>query len=164
MENKLYLAYGSNLNLEQMMDRCPDAKVVKPVTLEGYELLFRRGGFATIAPKEGSVVHGVVWRITPRCEKMLDSYEGYPRLYGKETVTVQDRESNVLPVMTYTMTEEHMKTANLPSISYAVTIWEGYKANGLPLDALRTAIQHCENEVGQTMRSQKMKGNKPYER
>ena len=51
-EDKLYLAYGSNINLDQMDYRCPDASVVGPVVLENYELLFRRGGFATIAPCE----------------------------------------------------------------------------------------------------------------
>ena len=46
-EGKLYFAYGSNINLDQMAQRCPDAQVVGPVTLENYELLFRgnlRGG------------------------------------------------------------------------------------------------------------------------
>jgi len=28
MKNKLYIAYGSNLNLPQMAHRCPSAKVV----------------------------------------------------------------------------------------------------------------------------------------
>ena len=28
MKNKLYIAYGSNLNLPQMAGRCPTAKVV----------------------------------------------------------------------------------------------------------------------------------------
>ena len=54
-EGKLYFAYGSNINLDQMAQRCPDAQVVGPVTLENYELLFRgnlRGaGVATIAPR-----------------------------------------------------------------------------------------------------------------
>ena len=60
-EGKLYFAYGSNINLDQMAQRCPDAQVVGPVTLENYELLFRgnlRGaGVATIAPREGSTVY-----------------------------------------------------------------------------------------------------------
>ena len=61
MENTLYFAYGSNINLNQMEYRCPDASVVGPVVLEGWELLFRRGGFATIAPKEGKTVQGLLW-------------------------------------------------------------------------------------------------------
>ena len=41
MAEKLYFAYGSNINLEQMEYRCPAAKAVGPVILENYELLFR---------------------------------------------------------------------------------------------------------------------------
>ena len=76
-----YFAYGSNINLQQMAFRCPNAKVVGPCVLENYELLFRGngGGFgvATIAAKEGSRVHGLLWKITPRDEQRLDVYEGY---------------------------------------------------------------------------------------
>ena len=79
MENTLYFAYGSNINLGQMEYRCPDASVVGPVVLEGWELLFRRGGVATIAPKEGETVQGLLWSITPECERSLDRYEGYVR-------------------------------------------------------------------------------------
>ena len=96
MAEKLYFAYGSNINLKQMAYRCPDAHMVSPIILENYELLFRgntRGnGVATIAPKEGGQVHGLLWRITPACEQSLDLYEGYPRLYEKEQVTVRDSE------------------------------------------------------------------------
>ena len=28
MKNKIYIAYGSNLNLKQMKYRCPDSKVL----------------------------------------------------------------------------------------------------------------------------------------
>ena len=93
MENTLYFAYGSNINLGQMEYRCPDASVVGPVVLDGYELLFRRGGFATIAPKEGEQVQGLLWSITPMCERSLDRYEGYPRFYDKRMVTEIGRAS-----------------------------------------------------------------------
>ena len=42
MANKLYVAYGSNLNLEQMARRCPTAKVVGIGVLKDYQLTFRR--------------------------------------------------------------------------------------------------------------------------
>ena len=109
MEENLYFAYGSNINLDQMAQRCPDAQVVGPVTLENYELLFRgnlRGaGVATIAPREGSTVHGLLWNITPECERSLDYYEGYPHLYGKEPVTVHGHDGQEHTVMAYVMTE-----------------------------------------------------------
>ena len=41
MAKRLYFAYGSNINLEQMAVRCPAAQVVGPAVLDGYELLFR---------------------------------------------------------------------------------------------------------------------------
>lgn len=49
MEETLYFAYGSNINLEQMEHRCPDAQLVGPVTLQNYELQFRGSGFATVS-------------------------------------------------------------------------------------------------------------------
>ena len=36
---RLYIAYGSNINLEQMAYRCPNSKVVGKEMLKGYELL-----------------------------------------------------------------------------------------------------------------------------
>ena len=53
-KNRLYIAYGSNLNLPQMAHRCPTAKVVGASEDKGYELLFRggrHGAVATIEPK-----------------------------------------------------------------------------------------------------------------
>ena len=38
---KYYIAYGSNLNLEQIARRCPTAKVVGSTTLKNYRLMFR---------------------------------------------------------------------------------------------------------------------------
>ena len=40
MKKRLYFAYGSNCNLGQMARRCPAAKKVGPVTLDGYRLTF----------------------------------------------------------------------------------------------------------------------------
>ena len=148
MENTLYFAYGSNINLDQMAYRCPDAQVVGPVTLENYELLFRRGGFATIAPKEGESVTGLLWSITPGCERSLDRYEGYPRFYDKRMVTVRDSEGRSLSVMAYIM-DERFREPMLPTESYYNGILEGYRQNGLPGSALKKAWDHAVQEVHQ---------------
>ena len=98
-KEKLYFAYGSNMNLNQMAFRCPDAEVVESVRLEGYRLAFRTNGggngVATILPEEGSYVDGVLWRISERDEQHLDHYEGFPFLYGKEPVTVTNQDGVV---------------------------------------------------------------------
>ena len=40
MQKKYYLAYGSNLNRNQMRMRCPGAKPLGTAVIEGYRLLF----------------------------------------------------------------------------------------------------------------------------
>lgn len=146
MADTMYFAYGSNINLDQMDYRCPDATVIGPVTLENYELLFRGSGVATIAPKEGSTVHGLLWQITPDCERSLDRYEGYPHLYGKESVTVRDAQGQEFTVMAYVMTERY-RTPAIPPSSYYHGIEEGYRQNGLPVPALKKAWDHAVREV-----------------
>ena len=146
MADSLYFAYGSNINLEQMDYRCPDATVIGPVTLENYELLFRRGGFATIAPCEGGKVHGLLWNITPECERSLDRYEGYPRFYDKRMVTVRDGEGRSLSVMAYIL-DERFREPMLPSTTYYNGILDGYRQNSLPVTALKEAWDHAAREV-----------------
>ena len=74
---RLYLAYGSNINLEQMAYRCPTAKVIGAAMLPNQELNFRR--VATIDPKEGAEVPVLVWEIGQQDEINLDYYEGATR-------------------------------------------------------------------------------------
>lgn len=89
---KLYAAYGSNINLEQMAGRCPGAVPVGKGMLVDYQLLFRgnaRGyGVATVEPMKGRRVPILLWAITEACECALDRYEGFPYLYRKELLTV----------------------------------------------------------------------------
>ena len=150
-ETRLYFAYGSNINLDQMAYRCPDAEVVGPVTLEGYELTFRGradgSGVANIEPKEDSVVPGLLWRITPKCEAALDRYEGAPRLYVQQDVTVRDGKGKEYRVMAYIMTDLFREPA-LPSPFYFDGIRDGYRQNGMDAKSLENALMQCRKEVG----------------
>lgn len=152
MAGKLYFAYGNNINLEQMERRCPAAKPIGPVMLDGYELRFRgnHGGYgvATIAPKQGGHVAGLLWELTPACERALDHYEGYPRLYGKEPVTVRDRAGQAYTVMAYVMRGRYLESA-APSNLYYKGILEGYRENGLPVAWLKQAWERTVKEVHQ---------------
>ena len=102
MSRKEYFAYGSNLNFDQMVYRCPEATAVGIAKLNGYELAFRRG-YLTILPKEDASVEGLIWSITDHDESQLDCYEGYPTFYDKETVTVMDADGTPHEIMVYTM-------------------------------------------------------------
>ena len=61
MDKPLYFAYGSNINLDQMQYRCPDATVYGQAVLDNYDLRFRGSGVATVEPKEGACVYGLLW-------------------------------------------------------------------------------------------------------
>jgi len=83
MENKqLYIAYGSNINLEQMAFRCPNSKVVGTSEIKDFKLEFR--GVATIVPKENASVPVLIWELDERDLPILNRYEGWPRLYRQE--------------------------------------------------------------------------------
>ncbi len=137
MEQRLYFAYGSNINLDQMARRCPNAVPVMPVMLQNYELSFRgNGGYATVLPKHGAKVHGLLWDLTPACEHALDFYEGFPRLYGKEMVTVRGGvDGQEYSVMAYTMTPANAKILSEPSSAYFHSILQGYNKAAAPQGA-----------------------------
>ncbi len=150
MSETLYFAYGSNINLNQMAVRCPDAKVVEPAVLENYELLFRGNahgyGVATIRFKEGSQVHGLLWRLTPECEQNLDTYEAYPQLYDKQEVPLRTKSGKQVWAMAYVMTHEWKRIPTTPVPSYYTGILEGFQQNGLPEQALKDALSNLIHE------------------
>lgn len=163
MEERLYFAYGSNMSLEQMDYRCPDASVVENVRVDNYRLAFcsmnPRRGVATILPEEGSQVEGVLWRITPECEKSLDRYEGYPHLYGKETICVKNAEGQEKNVMVYTMNAPYKEHPARPSDFYLKGILEGCRENGLSTKSVMDAVRMTQQE----MKAGKQKNRNDYD-
>ena len=71
-----YLAYGSNLCLDQMRERCPAAETGPVVALPGWRFIINRRGVATLRPCPGGQAWGLVWQLTRECEATLDRYEG----------------------------------------------------------------------------------------
>ena len=139
-KKKIYAAYGSNMNISQMEKRCPAAAKICVGTLKGYQLEFRGGGVATIIPKHGSEVPIVLWNITRVCEKVLDIYEGYPRLYIKKeiSINVNDTKYNA---MAYIMTEEYAKRKSSPSSEYLKAIRDSYRDNEIDSELLNKALE-----------------------
>lgn len=139
--NKLYLAYGSNLNLKQMAYRCPTAIVVGASEMKDYRLLFRgahAGAVATVEPFKGGSVPVLVWEVTPADEASLDRYEGWPFLYRKETVQVKLNGKSI-KAFVYIMNDG--RPLGQPSSFYYTTIMEGYKDADFDMDILRQATK-----------------------
>lgn len=143
MEKLLYFAYGSNMNLDQMAFRCPDAEVVGVVRVDDYRLTFcgnGNAGVATILPQVGSHVDGVLWRISQEDEKSLDFYEGYPRLYGKEPLEVIDNNGQKITAMVYTMNSPYKESPAPPAPRYMSGIMDGCCQNEInPVPMLQEA-------------------------
>ena len=78
---KLYIAYGSNLNLAQMAARCPSASIYAAGLLNNWELVYRgtqTNSHATIRRKKGSFVPVLVWEIQPRDDARFYLFVVYP--------------------------------------------------------------------------------------
>lgn len=145
--NKLYIAYGSNLNREQMADRCPTARVLGASMMDGWRLLFRgarENAVATVEPCQGGSVPVLVWEITPADEAALDRYEGWPFFYRKELVEVT-LDDKTVSAMVYIMNEG--RPLGQPSCYYYSVILEGYRDAGFDVEILRQAtIDSAETE------------------
>ena len=139
---RYYIAYGSNLNLEQMGYRCPTATVLGATKLIGYKLVFKGSpinAYATIEASENGIVPVVVWELQKQDEKVLDIYEGFPKFYYKENlrVTVNGKE---IEAMVYIMDSTKI---GVPSLRYYNVIKTGYRTFNFDLTLLEEALIFC---------------------
>ena len=154
MEKRYYLAYGSNLNVRQMMIRCPSARMIGTATLEDYRLMFKgskTGSYLTIEPEEGCSVPVGVWEVSEADELALDRYEGFPTFYYKKelelpitgirTGIVRQRKAFV-----YIMHEDRL--LGVPSNMYMRICMEGYMDFGFNYDTLWEAYEYSRQENG----------------
>ena len=164
-----YVAYGSNLSVEQMALRCPDATIIGTGRIQDYKLVFRF--HADIEKSKGSYVPVLVWKISKADEKRLDIYEGVSSgYYHQEEVKVlmdqkenskQDNNtgSNVaggedsnggdvagsnaseITAMVYVMNEQ--TGTELPDAYYLQIIKDGYTQFGFDKSVLEKALKEA---------------------
>lgn len=133
---KLYVCYGSNLHIDQMARRCPEATVYGSGVIKNYRLAFY--GVASIEPQNGEDCPVGVWEITEADEENLDIYEGWPHLYRKEMIDVVMENGETIKAMVYIMNRSGLES--MPSDGYYNTILSGYKSFGLPIKYLKSKV------------------------
>lgn len=135
-KKQLYIAYGSNINLEQMAFRCPHSRVVGVSEIKNFELEFR--GVATIVPKENASVPVLIWELDERDLPTLNRYEGYPNFYRQEKMEFE-LDGEKFEGMAYLMNRGQIAP---PSYTYFQTILQGYRENGLDESFLQRALEN----------------------
>ena len=71
----LYFAYGTNMDVEAMRQRCPRSSVQGPARLARHRLAVTHEGTFTIARDPGADVHGVLFDLALADVRALDRYE-----------------------------------------------------------------------------------------
>ena len=169
---KLYIAYGSNLNMRQMYIRCPGAKFLGTGVIENYALQFKgspHSAYATIAPQAGSSVPVGVWQIQKRDETRLDVYEGYDPKgychYDKEQIPVKVENGMEIKGMVYIM--DKTKDFGFPSYGYYQTVLQGYGDCGLDTrvleKALKESVQLAREQTRRAQEAQAQNVQEPNE-
>jgi len=85
----LYFAYGANMDLAGMAERCPLSRPLGRARLARHRILVMAEGFASIAPDPRENVHGVLWDLALSDVPGLDRFEQVGSgLYAKITQPV----------------------------------------------------------------------------
>ena len=152
-KKRYYLAYGSNLNMEQMRFRCPGAVPLGTAEIKDYRLLFkgsRSGSYLTIEKADGYAVPVGVWAVTAADEARLDRYEGYPACYYKTEVDITytglvSKKARKVKAFVYIMHEDRL--FGIPSFRYVDTCRQGYADFGFDEDIMADAYEFSKEEA-----------------
>jgi gamma-glutamylcyclotransferase (GGCT)/AIG2-like uncharacterized protein YtfP len=152
----LYFAYGSNMDDAQMRHRCPDARRVGIAVLAGHRLCFPRRsqirgcGVASVEPREGHEVWGVVYDLGPEDIASLDRREGYDPArdaaannYNRVAVLVAI-DGVATEVLTYLAVPQASPPP--PSVAYLAHLRSGARHHGLP-EAYVASLDRIEGEA-----------------
>ncbi|MDP3711064.1 MAG: gamma-glutamylcyclotransferase family protein [Mycobacteriales bacterium] len=147
----LYAAYGSNLDPDQMHERCPHSPVVGTGWLEGWRLTFGaedlgwEGSLATIVEAPGQHVFVGLYDVTRDDERGLDSWEGADSgLYRKIRLRVHTLDGDKL-AWVYVLDGYE---GGLPSARYLGVLAAGAEAAGAPDDYVAELRSRACRSVG----------------
>lgn len=151
-KRKVYLAYGSNLNVEQMMRRCPDAEPLGTAWLDGYELEFRgsySGAYLSVRQSYGKRTPLGAWLVSDEDEKALDHYEGFPRFYYKRDIAIPVKylsNGHTYKRQAFIYIMNANSPAGVPSDAYVRICEMGYNDFGFDKRILYAAVRESRDK------------------
>ena len=85
-----YFAYGSNMSLQQMAERCPASLLMGKGRIEGYRWQINGRGVANIVKSANDSVEGLVYQVDAKDKRRLDRSEGVARgFYDDEHLCIE---------------------------------------------------------------------------
>jgi AIG2-like family len=134
----LHFAYGANMHRDVMRRHAPSAQPIGVATLADHRFVVTADGYASVAPLRTRIVHGVLWRITPRDRVMLDAWENVSgKLYRAATLPVRHA-GEVRPALIYIARGSR---TGRPKASYMELVIGAARAWQLPDDYIASSLQ-----------------------
>jgi hypothetical protein len=122
-----YFAYGANIVASDMSVRCPEAREIDTILLPGWRFTVARGGYSTIVRDPSARVVGVLWSLTPACERILDKFEDIDGgLFRRDSIEVDGE-----PTLVYLATDT---TPGRAVAGYLEAVIAAAEARGFPAD------------------------------
>ena len=141
----IYFAFGSNMDPQQMRERCPSHKVRGRACLPNFELCFprrspkRKCATAGFAPADGNLVWGVLYELDEKDAASLHRAEGYvpgraaeKNRHNLEEIQVRldGLNGEAVAALTYVACPDRLGAA--PSQEYMAHLISGAQHYGLP--------------------------------
>ena len=156
--HRYYIAYGSNLDIDQMHERLGDLEVIP--SFKGYirkhQLVFRGsredGFFATIIPNTDCCVPVVLYKAVTGLEEILDRYEGISKEHYYKadfSLNVEDFKGNQVFTegFAYIMSKRYNKGIDLPKPMYIKKLIKGYRYYGFDEEYIKQSIFETGNDL-----------------
>ncbi|TGJ80071.1 hypothetical protein E0Z10_g8704 [Xylaria hypoxylon] len=153
----LYFAYGSNLYLTQMANRCPASVFKGKAVLSGYRWQINERGVANVVQSIDDSVEGLLYLVNPKDERALDRSEGVAKgFYQKHLLTVTFEPHRQFE------NRESFEVAQLISQPEATKETTGLKSQG-PSDVLHQVISKnlTDQNIGESNPNHAKKQEEP---
>jgi gamma-glutamylcyclotransferase (GGCT)/AIG2-like uncharacterized protein YtfP len=98
----LYFAYGSNMDVSAMAQRCPASRPLGIARLARHRFDILEAGYATVVRDPVATVHGLLYELALADVAALDRYEDIARgLYRKVVQPVLRKEGSPVQALVY---------------------------------------------------------------
>ena len=141
MGDRWYFAYGSNLLVDQKVERTGAIRTSVRCRLPAHRFAFNKsaapkvGAYANVVPDESAAVWGVAYLCDEAAIAALDSHEGVSGgHYRHEDVEVVTDAGEVLRALTYVAGDDHVCEECRPRADYLDKILDGAHHHQLPED------------------------------